>query len=216
MMNTIVHRGPDEEGIHHDEAAVLGHRRLSIIDLQTGRQPLCNEDESKVIVFNGEIYNFESIRSRLLAEGHVFKTRSDTETILHLYERDGVDCLRSLRGMFAFVIWDKVEKKLFAARDRLGIKPFYYAYGGDSLVFGSEIKAVLASKKVARDIDYQALCDYITLMYIPGPKSIFRGIRKLPPGHYLEYQHGELTITQYWDVDFSRTESISENDYLSR
>lgn len=207
MNGTMVHRGPDDEGYHIDKNIGLGHRRLSIIDLHTGHQPIFNEDKSKVIVFNGEIYNFLQLREELENEGHRFKTRTDTEVILHGYEEWGKDCVNRLRGMFAFAIWDRDERTLFLARDRLGIKPLYYYADGSMFIFASELKAILQEGNIAAEIDPQALSDYLSFGYIPAPKTIFRGVSKLLPGHVLIFKEGNLNLRQYWDLRFQ-----SENE----
>lgn len=199
MTRALAHRGPDDEGIVVRGGAGLGHRRLSIIDLDAGRQPLTNADGTLWIVFNGEIYNFQQLRSDLIRRGHRLVTRSDTETILHLYEEYGTDCLRCLRGMFAFAIWDAPRQRLFAARDHLGQKPFYYAERNDGLLFASEIKGLTAADPGLRRLDPSALDEYLTLRIIPPPRSMFRDIRKLPPGHYLTFGPREgLHIQRYW------------------
>ena len=203
MLDSIRHRGPDEEGIHLSGNAGLGHCRLSIIDLATGQQPLANEDGSVWVVFNGEIYNFALLRETLLARGHVFKTRSDTEVIVHLYEEYGEACVDHLRGMFAFAIWDNRRKLLFLARDRVGIKPLYYRLTDRSLVFASEIKAILADPEVDAAIDPQMIDKFLTFFYMPGEETLFRGIRKLAAGHYMVVQQGRPVRTvQYWDLKY--------------
>lgn len=216
MTDSLIHRGPDEEGYFKSKRACLGHRRLSIIDLKSGQQPIYNENKSKVIIFNGEIYNYKEIRNKLLYQNHKFSTNSDTETILHLYEEMGPDCVKELRGMFAFIIYDKNNHTLFAARDRLGIKPLYYSFDNGRFFFGSEIKALLASKKVEKKINLESLHNYMTYLYIPTPESIFSSIKKLPAGHTLLLQNGLLSINQYWDIDFSKTEELSESDWIDK
>ncbi len=210
MCDALVHRGPDDEGIHADTAAVLGSRRLSIIDVPGGRQPIANEDETVWVVFNGEIYNHRELRSVLEARGHRFRTRSDTEVIVHAYEEYGTDCPAHLGGMFAFAIWDSKRRRLFAARDRLGQKPFYYARHGELFCFGSELKALLEIPGVEREIDEVALHHYLSLQYIPDPRSIYRAIRKLPAAHWLSFEDGRLVIERYWDLDFEPKLSIDE------
>jgi asparagine synthase (glutamine-hydrolysing) len=197
---SIAHRGPDDCGYHTEPNAMLGFRRLSIIDLQGGHQPIYNEDRSKCIVFNGEIYNFMGLRDELLERGHTFFTRSDTETILHAFEEWGEGCVERLRGMFAFAIWDVREKVLFAARDRLGIKPFFYTTAGGGFAFASEMKALLADEGFDRAIDELALAAYFNLAYIPGELTIYRGIRKLLPGHCLTVRDGQVAVRKYWDL----------------
>lgn len=205
------HRGPDGCGQHFDRGVGLAHTRLSIIDVSGGHQPMSNEDESLWIVFNGEIYNFPQLRRRLQAKGHKFRTHSDTETILHLYEELGEDCVNELRGMFAFAIWDSRAEKLFIARDRLGIKPLHYTVAqGRSLVFGSEIKAILQDETVPRRVNFDALSQYVSLMFVPAPATMFAGIHKLPPAHTLTCDRNGLRIRKYWDVRYEVNESLTE------
>jgi asparagine synthase (glutamine-hydrolysing) len=202
MADTIHHRGPDDEGYHVSGPIGLGFRRLSIIDLQSGHQPLANEDGSIWIVFNGEIYNYQELRAFLLSKGHVFKTQSDTEVIVHLYEEFGPACLDRLRGMFAFAIWDENAKTLLLARDRVGIKPLYYCLTDTSLVFASEIKAVLADPSVRREIAPELIDRFLTFLYVPGEETLLKGIRKLAPGHYLLIKDGKPVVRRYWDLHF--------------
>ena len=200
MNRTMVHRGPDDEGYYVSGAVGLAMRRLSIIDLEGGHQPITNEDESLWIVFNGEIYNYPELRSELVSKGHRFRTRSDTEVILHLYEEMGEDCVTRLNGMFGFALWDQKQRRLFLARDRLGIKPLFYSYKeNNQLVFGSEIKALLAAG-ISREPDYQGLYDYLSLMYVPTPSTAFASIKKLPPGSTLTCSPDGMRIRQYWDI----------------
>ena len=197
------HRGPDEGGLHVEPGVGLGHRRLSIIDLATGQQPLFNEDGSVVIVFNGEVYNFQSLVPELQALGHTFRTRSDTEVVVHAWEAWGERCVERLRGMFAFAIWDRNHCQLFLARDRLGVKPLYYALLPDGhLVFGSELKALTTHPGLPRAIDPRAIEDYFAFGYVPEPKTIFAGARKLPPGHTLLLGRNAALPAprEYWDV----------------
>jgi asparagine synthase (glutamine-hydrolysing) len=203
MCRTIVHRGPDDEGVYVDAQVGLGNRRLSIIDLVTGHQPLSNEDGSVWIAYNGEAYNFAGIRDDLIARGHAMATKSDTETLVHAYEEWGAPAfLDRFRGMFAFALWDKRIGKLFLFRDRMGVKPLYYTLTpGGTLVFGSELKTILTHPAVERDLEPRALDLYLTLEYVPAPFSIFKGIYKLPAGHYLEYEAGKIAIRKYWDVE---------------
>ena len=203
MCDSIVHRGPDEDGYFVFENVALGMRRLSIIDLSTGKQPISNEDKSIWIVFNGEIYNFPQLRQELEAKGHKFRTRTDTETIVHAYEEWGIECPNRLNGMFAFAIWDDNKKQLFIARDRVGIKPLYYYADNKRLVFGSELKAILQLPEVPRQIDKRALDLFLTYEYVPAPHSILEGIRKLPAGHILLARDGRVEVQQYWDLHFS-------------
>jgi asparagine synthase (glutamine-hydrolysing) len=201
MTQQIVHRGPDDSGTVVSAGAGLAIRRLSIIDLQTGHQPLSNEDGSLWIVYNGEIYNHADLRRQMLARGHIYRTQSDTESIVHLYEEYGPDCVQHLRGMFAFVIWDKTRHTLFAARDRLGIKPLYYCLQDGTFIFGSEIKALLAYSGVTAELNRRALPEYLAFGYIAGEETLFSGIRKLPAAHTLELtENGKLTIRRYWDL----------------
>ncbi|HUP25828.1 MAG TPA: asparagine synthase (glutamine-hydrolyzing), partial [Thermoanaerobaculia bacterium] len=195
----------------------------SIIDLATGQQPLCNEDGSAVVVFNGEIYNHLELRSRLEERGHRFATKSDTEAIIHSYEEHGVDCVSDLRGMFAFAIWDRLRRRLLLARDRLGIKPLYYHVGCDFVVFASEIKALLTHPRVPREIDPEGLDLYLSLRYVPGPRTMFRGISKLQPGHLLVCDEAGIRLRQYWDVPcpekraepLTRAETLEARDKLA-
>lgn len=207
MGDAIAHRGPDDWGAYERGPVGLGHRRLSIIDLQGGHQPISNEDETIWIVFNGEIYNFLELRTDLERRGHHFRTRTDTEVIVHLYEEYGVDSLRHLNGMFAFALWDEPRQRLLLARDRLGEKPLVYSLRPDGLTFASEIQAVLCDPGVPRELDLQALDLYFTLLYIPAPWTIFRAVRKLLPGHYLLCEAGQMHIERYWSIDFSRKTS---------
>jgi asparagine synthase (glutamine-hydrolysing) len=201
MLATLIHRGPDGEGIYVKHEIGLGHRRLSIIDLSGGSQPMSNEDGTLWVTFNGEIYNFLELR-KILEPRHTFKTRSDTEVILHLYEDKQEECLKYLRGMFAFAIYDQNCKKLFLARDHLGQKPLYYHHDGNALAFSSEIKALLALKPELRELDLEALYEYLTVRIITPPRSMFRRIKKLPPGHYLLFQNGKSLIKRYWELNF--------------
>ena len=203
QIRCLRHRGPDESGQWRDHHCALGHARLSIIDLTAGRQPMANEDGTVRISYNGEVYNYRELMAELKAKGHRFSTRSDTETIVHAWEQWGPACVERLRGMFAFAIWDGPQRRLFLARDRLGIKPLYYYASGGRLVFGSEIKACLADPGVPRRIDSQALYDYLCYLYVPAPKTMFAGIRKLPAGHTLDYHEGRVEIKRYWDLTFS-------------
>src|SRR5438128_1770623 len=201
MNRQIVHRGPDDDGFFVEGNVGLAMRRLSIIDIKTGHQPISNEDENVWIVYNGEIYNHQELRVDLERRGHRYRTKSDTETIVHLYEEYGRDCVKHLRGMFAFVLWDRRKRQLFAARDRLGIKPLYYRWDGRSFLFGSEIKAILAYPGVAAEFNQRTLAEYLAFGYITGPETMFAGIRKLMPGHTLVLgERGEPSIERYWDL----------------
>ncbi len=206
MNAVLAHRGPDDDGFfidHRDNISVgLGHRRLSIIDLsRAGRQPMANEDGTIRIIFNGEIYNYPDLRKDLLSKGHSFQSQTDTEVLLHLYEEEGVDCVKKIIGMFAFAIWDTRHKRLFLARDHIGIKPLVYSWDGKTFLFASEIKALLQDKDITRELDTNALNIYLSLNYIPAPFSIYKGIRKLKPGHTLILQEGNLTELPYWNLD---------------
>jgi asparagine synthase (glutamine-hydrolysing) len=211
MNRTMTHRGPDDEGYYSSGPVGLAMRRLSIIDLQSGHQPISNEDKSLWVVFNGEIYNYPELRDELIAKGHVFRTKSDTEVIVHLYEELGEDCVTRLNGMFAFALWDSSQRRLFLARDRLGIKPLFYSYDpGRALYFGSELKAVLAAG-VDRTPDYQALYDYLSLMYVPTPATAFASVRKLPPACSLTCSSKGLQLRQYWDIPLPRIGEEEKN-----
>ena len=200
MGDAIAHRGPDESGLHQDALVGLVHRRLSIVDLKTGRQPLSNEDGSVWIVYNGEVYNHAALRRTLEAEGHVYRTKSDTETIVHAYEKWGDACVERLRGMFAFAIWDERRRRLLLARDRLGIKPLYWAFIGGRLVFGSEIKAILESRLIAPRVNSARIPEMLATRYLSGPETLFEGIVRLMPGHVLTFEDGAIRTMQYWDV----------------
>ncbi|MBR4361189.1 MAG: asparagine synthase (glutamine-hydrolyzing) [Ruminococcus sp.] len=203
MMDRIRHRGPDAEGKYVDEDIALGHRRLSIIDISSsGDQPIFNEDGSKVIIFNGEIYNYREIREKLVAAGHTFRTNTDTEVLIHGYEEYGEKLLNMLRGMFAFVIWDKNRRELFGARDFFGIKPMYYAVMGRTLMFGSEIKSFLAHPEFRKELNTAALENYLTFQYSPTKETFFKNVYKLLPAHYFIYKDGKMSIKRYWDVNF--------------
>ena len=213
MTDVIIHRGPDDEGFHIKQNVGLGMRRLSIIDLVTGSQPIYNEDFSIVIVFNGEIYNHDVIRGDLENKGHRFKTKSDTEAIIHAYEEYGVDCAQKLNGMFAFSIWDENKKRLFIARDRIGIKPLYYYVDDKRIVFGSEIKSILQVPQVPREVEPKALDTFLTFEYIPSPLSIFKGIYKLPAGHWFLFENGQVKIQKYWFLEYKATQK-SESELV--
>ena len=204
MIAPLAHRGPDGQGVHLDGNIGLGHVRLSIIDLNTGAQPMTNEDESVWIVFNGEIYNFAALRERLVARGHVFRSQSDTEVIVHAYEEFGPDCVRELRGMFAFAIWDSKRRRLFVARDRVGIKPLYFCQAGGAFYFASELKAIIADTAVPRDINLSGIRQFLSFHYLPGTETLFQHIHKLPPGHSLTVDSGRVTQQRYWDLCFTR------------
>jgi asparagine synthase (glutamine-hydrolysing) len=203
MADSILHRGPDDDGYYVSGPIGLGFRRLSIIDLAGGHQPLSNEDGTIWIVFNGEIYNFQELREGLLKKGHIFRTKTDTEVIVHLYEEYGEAGIEALRGMFAFAIWDQNQKKLLLARDRIGIKPLYYGLTSRSLVFGSEIKAILQDPEVKREVLPSTIDRFLTFGYLPGEETLLRGIYKLPPGSLMMVKNGKTEIKQYWDLHFS-------------
>lgn len=211
MLALIQHRGPDEFGIYLDDHAGLGSARLSIIDLSGGQQPISNEDGTLWIVFNGEIFNYLELRPVLEQRGHSFSTHSDTEVILHLYEEYGADCLRYLNGQFAIAIWDRGHKKAFFARDRLGIRPFFYTIQNQTLYFGSEIKSLLAPPGVTAQISPTSLAQVLTYWSVQTPSTIFEGIYELPPAHWMIVDNGEITIQRYWQMDFS-TESNRQSD----
>jgi asparagine synthase (glutamine-hydrolysing) len=213
MNDVIAHRGPDDDGFHLKGRVGLGHRRLSIIDVSGGHQPIYNEDGTVAIVFNGEIYNYRELAALVEARGHKLITRSDTETIVHLYEEFGERCVAMLEGMFAFAVWDENKQTMLLARDRLGKKPLYYSAHQGRFVFGSELKSVIASPHVPREIDHEALADYFSYQYIPSPKSIFRHVRKLRPAHYLVVTREGVREQEYWDIDFSRAEQRSEEEW---
>jgi len=215
MCQSIVHRGPDDEGIFVKEGAGLGVRRLSVIDLTGGHQPVFNEDKTICVVYNGEIYNFPELRLELEGRGHRFYTLTDTEVIVHLYEDMGRDCVQKLRGMFAFAIYDTRNRRLLLARDRLGIKPLHYAFADGRLLFGSEIKSILAVAPELATIDPRALWQYMYLGYIPDPATAFLPIQKLPPGHVLEFERGKVSIHKYWDLpEYSTHQPRSEEECL--
>lgn len=211
MNRAIFHRGPDEDGFFINAQAAMAMRRLAIIDLAGGQQPIFNQDRTKAIVFNGEIYNFQELRAELEKLGHKFYTNCDTEVIIHLYERYGVDCVKHLRGMFAFAIWDEREKSLFAARDRVGKKPLLYSYQSDgTFIFGSEFRALLAHPEIGREINHEAIHHYLSYLCVPAPLTAFKQIRKLEPAHWLLWKNGEIKTGRYWQPDFHHKIKISE------
>jgi asparagine synthase (glutamine-hydrolysing) len=212
MNEAIRHRGPDEDGFYFSEGVGLGMRRLSIIDLKSGQQPIHNQDSTAWIVFNGEIYNYRELRGQLEKLGHRFYTDSDTEAIVAAYDHYGTDCPRYLRGMFAFAIWDERTKSLFLARDRVGKKPLLYAQLDGELVFGSEFTAVLAHPRVSRDVDFEAIHHYLSFICVPAPLTAYRSIRKLEPGHTLLWRNGEIKTERYWQLDFSKKQNIREQE----
>ena len=216
MCETLVHRGPDDKGIYAQGAVGLGLRRLSIIDVAGGQQPIHNEDSTVWVVFNGEIYNFQELRRELESSGHRFYTHSDTEVIVHLYEEMGPDCVKKLRGMFAIALYDQKRNSLLLARDRLGKKPLHYALHDGRLLFGSEIKAILALHPELAEVDAEGILQYLYFGYIPDPRTAFQRIRKLPPGHWMEYRNGEVKIQQYWDLpEYGTHPPMSEEECLT-
>jgi asparagine synthase (glutamine-hydrolysing) len=218
MLGIIRHRGPDDEGVYLNGRLMMGMRRLSIIDLAGGKQPISNEDGSVVVVFNGEIYNYHELRDRLCAQGHVFATNSDTEVIVHLYEELGEECVNELRGMFAFSLWDQKRQSLFIARDRLGIKPLYYTDNRGCLIFGSEIKAILQHPSVEAQLDRQALSHFLSLRYVPAPQTMFAGIKALPPGYSMTCDKNSLKLRRYWHLSYvgGETHRLSEVEYTEQ
>ena len=221
MRDTITHRGPDDDGIFIDGPVGLGHRRLSIVDVAAGHQPMTNEDSSIHITYNGEIYNHSDFRAQLEARGHIYKTHCDTETILHLYEEYGHSCVEHLRGMFAFGLWDSRQKKLLLARDRLGVKPLYYALTNDgSLFFASEIKAILSAWNQTPEVNFKVLPDYLANHAPSGEETMFRGILRLPAGHTLTWQDGSIEVRKFWDITFARSddeeEELSDDGYVEK
>ena len=211
MCDSLACRGPDDEGVYLSDNVGLGHRRLSIIDLSpAGRQPMSNEDGTIKLVFNGEIYDFENLRKQLISRGHDLKSRTDCETIIHLYEEEGTDCLRHVNGMFAFALWDEHRKRLWLARDRVGIKPLHYYWDGHRFLFASEMKAMLVDPDVTREIDFQALDLYLTLSYIPAPRTIFKKIRKLMPGSSLVFEKGAVSVKPFWDLGKKRPRTYDQ------
>jgi len=216
MCGLIAHRGPNEEGVHLDGAAGIGVRRLSIIDVAGGQQPMHNEDGTLWIVYNGEIYNFQALAAELEARGHRFGTRCDTEVVLHLYEEMGERCVTRLNGMFAFAIWDSKQRRLVLGRDRLGEKPVFYALRPDHFLFASELEPILADRTLERRINFTALQQYLSLWYVPSPLTMFEGILKLPPAHTLILQDGRVSLQRYWDVDYAQKLQLSEPEWIER
>ena len=202
MVRQIIHRGPDSEGIHLDDCIAMGFRRLSIIDLSDGSQPMYNEDNTIVITFNGEIYNYQQLRNELIEKGHIFRTHSDTEVLIHAYEQYGTDMLNMLRGMFAFAIWDSNKKELFAARDYFGIKPFYYTVIDGDIIYSSEIKSIIKHPKYKKELNLDALESYLSFNYSVLEETFFKGIYKLWPAHYMIFKDGKVDIHRYWEPEF--------------
>lgn len=216
MMDSIKHRGPDSEGLYLDDDIAMGFRRLSIIDLSMGHQPLFNEDKSLVLTFNGEIYNYQDLREELINAGHTFETHVDSEVLLHGYEQWGKNLLNKLRGMFAFVIWDKNKKELFGARDFFGIKPMYYANMNGTFMYGSEIKSFLHHPDFKKELNETALENYLTFQYSPCAETFFKGVFKLLPAHYFTYKDGKLTTQRYWDINFNADEKPNLDEWVER
>lgn len=217
MCDSMSHRGPDEEGTYLDGNVGLGSRRLSIIDLATGHQPITNEDKSIWVVQNGETYNYRELMKNLQTMGHNFTTVSDTEVIVHAYEEYGIDCVHKFIGMFAFALWDRKRRQLFIVRDRLGIKPLYYYLDDKRLIFASEIKGILADTSIPREIDYKGLNNFFTFGHSVAPNTIYQGIKKLLPGHYLLCRDGKVEIKEYWDLHYSPSQGLlSEEEYAKR
>ena len=212
MNGAIAHRGPDDDGFYFSEGVGLAMRRLAIIDLKSGQQPIHNADRTAWIVFNGEIYNYRELRKKLEALGHRFYTDSDTEAIVHAYDEYGTDCPKHLRGMFAFAIWNERDKSLFLARDRVGKKPLLYARTNGQLIFGSEFTALLAHPEISRNVDYEAIHHYLSFICVPAPLTAYQSIRKLEPGHWLLWRHGEIKLERYWQLDFSKKIAITEQE----
>lgn len=213
MADLIAHRGPDSEGYYCDKDVALGFRRLSIIDLKGGSQPIYNEDKTKIIVFNGEIYNYKELKKDLIEKGYEFQTKTDTEVILHGYEEYKEDILNKLRGMFAFVIYDTKEKEIFAARDFYGIKPFYYTKMGNTFIFGSEIKSFLIHPHFRKELNTKMLEYYLTFQYSPGKETFFKNVYKLMPGHYLKYKNGKLKVRKYYEIKFEENTARSYEEW---
>ena len=214
MNQVLAHRGPDDEGYYLKEHVGLGHRRLSIIDLNLGKQPISNEDKTIWIIFNGEIYNFRDLKWELEQKGHKFSTHSDTEVIVHLYEEMGERCVEKLGGMFAFAIWDEKKKTLFLARDRLGQKPLFYLHNENQFLFASEVKSILMANGVRRDINFEAVHHYLSLRFIPAPNTMFKEIKKLPAGHYLVFKDNKIRVERYWDLEFREKLNLTEEEYI--
>ena len=216
MIAMLDHRGPDDRGLHIEPAAGLAHARLSIIDVSGGAQPMSNEDGSLWITFNGEIFNYLELREELVARGHHFGSLSDTEVILHLYEEHGAEAVHRLNGQWAFAIWDSRERTLFLSRDRLGVRPLFYTVCGDQLLFASEIKALFAHPEVSREIDPLGLDNVFTFWTTLAPRTIFKGIHELPPGHSLTWRDGRMTVARHWQPTFAPRASTHTSDAQDR
>ncbi|MCK4468359.1 MAG: asparagine synthetase B, partial [Desulfobacterales bacterium] len=219
MTSVLSHRGPDDDGVYLSSKLEvgLGHRRLSIIDLsEAARQPMSNEDKTVWMVFNGEIYNFQSLKADLEKKGHYFSSQTDCEVVIHLYEEEGIKGVKKLAGMFAFAIWDEKSQAFFLCRDRLGIKPLIYYWNRESLIFASEIKGILQDPDVPREIDWNALDLYLTFNFIPAPYTVFKGVKKLRPGHILIFSKGEIEEKEYWNIDGNvQMEAGGKEDFAS-
>jgi len=202
MCDAVIHRGPDDEGVFIDDRVGLGMRRLSIIDVDGGHQPISNEDGSVIVVFNGEIYNYRELRRQLQRKGHQFRSQTDTEVIVHAYEENGVDCVKLFNGIFGFALWDASSRRLVIARDRMGVKPLYYARTAGEILFASEIKALLTSSDVSRTLDMEATAQFFRLGFVPAPLTLFRDVRKLPPGWRMIIEEERVQIEPYWDLEF--------------
>lgn len=216
MMNRIIHRGPDSAGMHISDGVALGFRRLSIRDLNNGDQPMYNEDKTLVVTFNGEIYNYKELREDLEAKGHIFANNADTEVLLHGYEEYGTEMVKMLRGMFAFVIWDLKTKTMFGARDYFGIKPFYYTQINGNLVYGSEIKSILEHPEYKKEVNPEALENYLTFQYSVLPETFFKGVYKLMPSHCFTYKDGKMEISRYYDPEFIPDETLEQEELVNR
>ncbi|MCI0402238.1 MAG: asparagine synthase (glutamine-hydrolyzing), partial [Acidobacteria bacterium] len=214
MCDAITHRGPDDDGYYTTRSAAIGIRRLSIIDLETGHQPVFNEDKTLAVILNGEIYNYRELYEQLTRRGHRFYTRGDAETIVHLYEDHGDDCVQHLRGMFTFALWDEPRQRLLIARDRLGIKPLFYRQRNGNLIFGSEIKCLLEDPEFTRRIRLRSLAEYLTYLYVPAPATMFEGVEELPAGHLLTWSQGSTVIRRYWQLRYHEARGNPENYYL--
>src|SRR5207248_4297670 len=214
MTGLISHRGPDDSGLYLDREIGLGFARLSIIDLSGGHQPMSNETGDIWVILNGEIWNYKGLRRELIEKGHKFRTNSDTETIVHAYEEYGVDCVARLHGMFGFAIWDASRKRLLLARDRAGKKPLYYTSVNGDFLFASEIKSLLYDPRVKREVDVQALADFLSVRYVPAPATLFANIYKVLPGHWLLYEDGRIREECYWDYTFAETEHRPISEYI--
>ncbi len=215
MCQVIRHRGPDDQGVWVGDGAALGMRRLSIIDLAGGSQPIFNEDQSILVILNGEIYNYRELQKELQERGHHFRSNSDTEAIVHTYEEYGDECVKHLRGMFTFAIWDRKRQRLLAARDRFGKKPLNYYWDGQRLIFGSEIKSILEAG-IPREVNHIALDEYLVYSCVPAPNTLFKGVMKLPAAHILVYENGQISTKRYWELPFTPTCKDDEATAIER